>query len=71
MLRVQETKKPILSDAAHFATEIRKKYPHQLFAYNLSPSFNWDEAGMSDAAIQALNTELGKLGYIWQFITLA
>jgi isocitrate lyase len=26
---------------------------------------------MSDAAIQALNTELGKLGYIWQFITLA
>jgi len=66
-----ETKKPILSDAAHFATEIRKKYPHQLFAYNLSPSFNWDEAGMSDAAIQALNTELGKLGYIWQFITLA
>ncbi len=35
-----ETKKPILSDAAHFATEIRKKYPSQLFAYNLSPSFN-------------------------------
>jgi len=66
-----ETKKPILSDAAHFATEIRKKYPHQLFAYNLSPSFNWDEAGMSDKDIQQLNTELGKLGYVWQFITLA
>lgn len=66
-----ETKKPILSDAQHFATEVRKKFPTQLFAYNLSPSFNWDQAGMSDKAIQELNTELGKLGYVWQFITLA
>ena len=66
-----ETKKPILSDARQFATAIREKHPTQLFAYNLSPSFNWDEAGMSDADIRALNTELGKLGYVWQFITLA
>ena len=66
-----ETKKPILSDAQHFATEVRKKFPTQLFAYNLSPSFNWDQAGMSDKAIKELNTELGKLGYVWQFITLA
>jgi isocitrate lyase len=64
-----ETKKPILSDAKHFSEEIRKKYPSQLFAYNLSPSFNWDEAGMTDPAIKQLNTELGKLGYVWQFIT--
>lgn len=66
-----ETKKPILSDAQHFSVEIRKKFPTQQFAYNLSPSFNWNEAGMTDPAIKALNTELGKLGYVWQFITLA
>ena len=66
-----ETKKPILSDAHHFSVEVRKKFPSQLFAYNLSPSFNWNEAGMTDPAIKALNTELGKLGYVWQFITYA
>ena len=26
---------------------------------------------MKDDEIKALNTELGKLGYVWQFITLA
>jgi len=37
----------------------------------LSPSFNWDAAGMSDEQIGNFCTELGKLGYCWQFITLA
>lgn len=66
-----ETKKPILSDAKYFSEQIRAKFPQQRFAYNLSPSFNWNEAGMKDAEIAALNSELGKLGYMWQFITLA
>jgi len=66
-----ETKKPILSDAEHFSKEVRKVHPKALFAYNLSPSFNWDEAGLNDAAIKSLNSDLGKLGYVWQFITLA
>jgi len=66
-----ETKQPILEDARRFSTEVRRERPWALFAYNLSPSFNWDEAGMSDEAIKQLNTELGKLGYVWQFITLA
>jgi len=42
-----------------------------MFAYNLSPSFNWDDAGMNDAQIRDLQIQLGLLGYVWQFITLA
>merc|ERR1712056_64398 len=41
-----ETGKPILSQATQFATEVRAAVPHQMLAYNLSPSFNWDAAGM-------------------------
>jgi isocitrate lyase len=42
-----------------------------MLAYNLSPSFNWDAAGMSDKEIEAFTGELGKRGFVWQFITLA
>jgi len=71
-----ETKKPILSEAQHFAREVRRRLGgpegnRQMFAYNLSPSFNWDSAGMNDAQIAAFMDELGKEGYVWQFITLA
>merc|ERR1719382_2287998 len=37
-----ETGKPILSQATQFAGEVRAAVPHQMLAYNLSPSFNWD-----------------------------
>jgi len=71
-----ETKKPILSEAVHFARETRRLIggaagQRQMFAYNLSPSFNWDAAGMNDQQIAAFMDELGKEGYVWQFITLA
>ena len=46
-------------------------YPHQWLAYNLSPSFNWDASGMTDSQLATFNDDLGKLGYVWQFITLA
>lgn len=42
-----------------------------MLAYNLSPSFNWDKAGMTDDQLGVFNDELGRLGYTWQFITLA
>ena len=42
-----------------------------MLSYNLSPSFNWDASGMMDAELAGFNYELGKLGYTWQFITLA
>ena len=42
-----------------------------MLAYNLSPSFNWDAAGMSDEQIERFTHDLGRRGFVWQFITLA
>merc|ERR1712066_151740 len=66
-----ETGKPILSQATKFAQEVRAAVPHQMLAYNLSPSFNWDSAGMTDAQMESFIWDLAKLGFVWQFITLA
>jgi len=66
-----ETGKPILSQATRFAKEVREAVPHQMLAYNLSPSFNWDSAGMTDAQMESFIWDLAKLGFCWQFITLA
>jgi len=66
-----ETGKPILSQAQYFANEVRAAVPHQMLAYNLSPSFNWDNSGMTDAQMETFIWDLAKLGFCWQFITLA
>jgi len=66
-----ETGKPIVSQAKQFASEVKKAHPHQMLAYNLSPSFNWDTAGMTDAQMESFIWDLAKMGYCWQFITLA
>jgi isocitrate lyase len=66
-----ETAKPIRVQAEQFAREVKAAVPHQLLAYNLSPSFNWDASGMTDAEMETFVWDLAKLGYVWQFITLA
>lgn len=67
-----ETKKPILKDAEIFHNYVHSRVPHQMLAYNLSPSFNWDAAGFKkDQEIAEFQIGLGKLGFCWQFITLA
>ncbi|TMW66108.1 hypothetical protein Poli38472_003873 [Pythium oligandrum] len=66
-----ETALPGVPLARTFAEGVKAAVPHQMLAYNLSPSFNWDAAGMSDAEIRTFIDDLGKLGYCWQFITLA
>ncbi|THG96162.1 hypothetical protein EW026_g5622 [Hermanssonia centrifuga] len=66
-----ETKKPILAQAKEFADGVHTVYPQQWLAYNLSPSFNWDAAGLGTDDMKAYVWELGKLGFVWQFITLA
>lgn len=66
-----ETGKPGIKDARYFAGSVRKSVPHQKFAYNLSPSFNWDASGLSDQQIADLQDQLGHEGFVWQFITLA
>jgi isocitrate lyase len=64
-----ETKTANLEDARLFAEAIHAVYPDQMLAYNLSPSFNWDTTQMDDAQMRQFPIELGKLGYVFNFIT--
>ena len=64
-----ETKTADLADARHFAQAVHAEFPDKLLAYNLSPSFNWDTTGMSDEQMRRFPEELGKLGYVFNFIT--
>eukprot|EP00924_Labyrinthula_sp_SR-Ha-C_P001363 snap_masked-scaffold_44-processed-gene-1.16-mRNA-1 protein AED:0.08 eAED:0.08 QI:0/-1/0/1/-1/1/1/0/537 len=75
-----ETAKPELAQAKEFSQLVHgpegaylgKPVPHLMLAYNLSPSFNWDQGGLfnGDEEIMAFQGQLGKLGFVWQFITL-
>jgi len=65
-----ETSEPNLEEAKHFAEAIHEKYPNKLLAYNCSPSFNWKNK-LSDKEIAVFQDELGKMGYKFQFVTLA
>jgi isocitrate lyase len=65
-----ETSKPDLAQAQRFAEAIHAIYPGKLLAYNCSPSFNW-KANLDDATMRTFREELGKMGYKFQFITLA
>jgi len=64
-----ETKTADLEDASQFAHAIHAEYPDKMLAYNLSPSFNWDTTGMSDEEMKRFPEELGKLGFVFNFIT--
>src|SRR4029079_2692558 len=64
-----ETKTADLADAKEFADAIHAVYPDKMLAYNLSPSFNWDTTGMSEEQMRAFPEELGKLGFVFNFIT--
>ena len=66
-----ETKSPIYSQAKEFAEGVNARVPEAMLAYNLSPSFNWDSSGMTDAQMESYISDLAKLGFCWQFITLA
>ncbi len=64
-----ETKTADLHDARRFAEAIHAEFPDKMLAYNLSPSFNWDTTGMSDEQMARFPEELGKLGFVFNFIT--
>ncbi len=64
-----ETKTADLEDARQFADAIHAVFPEKMLAYNLSPSFNWDSTGMSDAQMRSFPEELGKMGFVFNFIT--
>jgi len=67
-----ETATPDIHEADEFSRGVHTVAPHQMLAYNLSPSFNWSAVkGMDDNAIRQFQKELGKRGFTWHFITLA
>lgn len=65
-----ETSNPDLEYAKRFAEGIHAKFPGKMLAYNCSPSFNW-AAKLSVAEMETFREELAKMGYKFQFITLA
>ena len=64
-----ETKTADLHDAKKYADAVHAVHPDKMLAYNLSPSFNWDTTGMSDDEMRRFPEELGKLGFVFDFIT--
>jgi isocitrate lyase len=65
-----ETSHPDLDEARCFAAAIRAKYPGKMLAYNCSPSFNWRK-NLDEATIARFQPELARMGYKFQFVTLA
>ncbi len=65
-----ETGHPDIEEARRFADAIHKEYPGKLLAYNCSPSFNW-KANLDDRSIATFQSDLGAMGYKYQFVTLA
>lgn len=65
-----ETSTPDLAQARAFADAIHEKFPGQQLAYNCSPSFNWRKY-LTEEQCENFQAEIGRMGYAYQFITLA
>jgi isocitrate lyase len=65
-----ETQEPSLKEARQFSEAIHARFPGKHLTYNLSPSFNWDKF-VSPGEQRIFQSELGRLGYKFQFVTLA
>ncbi len=65
-----ETSEPNIEEAEEFAAAIHKRFPGKLLAYNCSPSFNW-RLNLDERSIAEFQRRLGKMGYKFQFVTLA
>src|ERR1700739_4385055 len=65
-----ETPHPDMVEAKQFADAIHERYPEKMLAYNCSPSFNWRK-NIDEATIARFQSELGRMGYKFQFVTLA
>ena len=65
-----ETSEPDIEQARQFAEGIHAVYPGKMLAYNCSPSFHW-KLKLSEEAIADFQKQLGKMGYRFQFVTLA
>ncbi|MFQ5682748.1 MAG: isocitrate lyase [Candidatus Binatia bacterium] len=67
----RETTRPDLEDDKAWADAIHAVFPDKMLSYNLSPSWNWDAWGFTDDQIRSFDNELGKMGYVFNFITYA
>jgi isocitrate/methylisocitrate lyase len=65
-----ETSHPDLEEARQFANAIHARYPDKMLAYNCSPSFNWRK-NLDESTIACFQPELARMGYKFQFVTLA
>ena len=65
-----ETSHPDLEEARQFAEAIHAKFPGKILAYNCSPSFNWPKK-LDEETIARFQPELARMGYKYQFVTLA
>src|SRR5246500_411544 len=65
-----ETSHPDIEEACRFAEAIHAQYPDKMLAYNCSPSFNWRK-NIDEATIARFQPELARMGYKFQFVTLA
>ena len=65
-----ETSTPDIEEARQFAEGVHEKFPDKMLMYNCSPSFNW-EKHLDKATIAKFQDELGRMGYKFQFVTLA
>ena len=72
-----ETSTPNFEDAKEIAQAVHEVFPDQIMSYNMSPSFNWeknfrDQFGSDwEKHLQDFQVEMAKVGYKYQFITLA
>jgi len=60
-----ETDKPKFEVAKKFSELVLKHHPTKMLAYNLSPSFNWSQAGFTDQQLNTFCQDIGKLGFVW------
>mgnify|MGYP005811001085 CR=1 FL=1 len=65
-----ETSEPDLKEAERFADAIHREFPGKMLAYNCSPSFNWAKK-LPPEKIASFQREIGRMGYRFQFVTLA
>ena len=65
-----ETSEPDLAEAEQFADAIHRRFPGKMLAYNCSPSFNWRKK-LSAERIAGFQRDIGRMGYKFQFVTLA
>ena len=65
-----ETSEPNIEEARRFAKAIHARFPGKLLAYNCSPSFHW-KAKLNESEIAHFQIDLARLGYRFQFVTLA